>query len=387
MTVAVFAGELPTTVFIQRLVDGLAKSGTRVLLMGKVKGKLKINSSRIRIIGARQGLFHLFLFLKYFTLLQFQKPGQKKKLDVLLQQRGLYSWKKRAFYYPVLYYHPDVLHLQWAKSVADWIWVEDFGIRLVVSLRGAHINYSPLHSPELAHTYRTLFSQVSRFHAVSQAISMEAQQYGAPVDRIDVVYSGMPIEQLMFRKKEPLSKPIQILSVGRNHWKKGYTVALDAMAILKQQGITFHYTLVGVIPNEELLYQFHELGLESHVTFIPAKRFDEVVEMISSADVLLLPSIEEGIANVVLEAMALGTLVVTTDCGGMVEAVTHHQSGFVVPVLDPESMAESLVYVSQMPIELYQTFTESARKSIEQTFTVTHMVQGMQDIYQKAILL
>lgn len=385
MTIAIFAGELPTTVFIQRLVDGLAKSGTRVLLLGKVKGKPTPSSYGIRIIGARDNLFLLFLFLKYFVVLQFQKPGQKKNLDVLLQQKGLYSWKKRAFYYPVLYYQPDVFHLQWAKSVSDWIWVEDFGIQLVISLRGAHINYSPLHSPELAHTYRSLFPQVSRFHAVSQAISMEAQKYGAPVDRIDIVYSGMPIDQLMFRKKEQLSKPLQILSVGRNHWKKGYTVALDAMALLKQQGITFHYTLVGVIPNEELLYQYHELGLESHVTFISTKPFEEVVEMISSADVLLLPSIEEGIANVVLEAMALGTLVVTTDCGGMVEAVTHHQSGFVVPVLDPESMAESLVYVNQMPIESYQAFTESARKTIEQTFTIMHMVQGMQDVYQKAI--
>jgi glycosyltransferase involved in cell wall biosynthesis len=385
MTVAIFTGELPTTVFIQRLVDGLARSGTHVLLIGKAKKKITSTTTNVTVLSAREGVLMFLLFLKFSLLLLIKKSKNKKRLDNHLIESGLYSWKKRAFYYPVLYYQPDVFHLQWAKSVSDWSWVEGFGIRLIVSLRGAHINYSPLHSPVLAQTYRTIFPNVSRFHAVSQAIALEAQQYGAPVDRIEVVYSGMSNEQLLFRKKEQLSKPLQIISVGRNHWKKGYTVALDAMALLKEQGTPILYTMVGVISNEELLYQYHELELQNEVTFIPAKRFDEVVEMIYSADVLLLPSIEEGIANVVLEAMALGTLVITTDCGGMAEVVSNHVNGIVVPILDSDAIANAIKYVSNLSIEEYQSYVLAARIKIEQYFNEKLMVEGMQSIYKKVL--
>ena len=55
-----------------------------------------------------------------------------------------------------------------------------------------------------------------------------------------------------------------------------------------------------------------------------------VKELIKNADILLLSSVEEGIANVVLEAMALGTLVVSTECGGMNEVIKNNENGFLV---------------------------------------------------------
>ena len=385
MTIAVFTGELPTTVFVQRLVDGLAKTGSRVIVMGKIKGYLSPSSSGIQIIGAREGLSLFFLFLKYFTLLRFKKPGQKKKLDVLLQQKAQYSWKKRAFYYPVLYYQPNVFHLQWAKSVSDWIWVEEFDIRMVLSLRGTHINNSPLHSTKLAQDYRDIFPKVSRFHAVSNAIALQAQKYSASIDRIDTVYSGLPLEELPFKQKQSISKPLRIISIGRNHWIKGYLHALDAVAKLRSSGVSFHYSLVGIDPDEELLFQYHELGLENEVQFLPYMPFHQVKELIQSCDVLLLPSIEEGIANVVLEAMALGTLVVTTDCGGMTEVVSNHMNGFVVPILDSDAIANALRYISNLSIEEYQSITVAARMKIEQDFNEQRMIDGMQSIYKKVL--
>jgi len=385
MKVALFTGELPTTVFIQRLVDGLAGCGIHLMLIGKKKRKIKSFSTDVKVISPREGLSLFLLFLRFSLFLKFKKSKQKRALDYHLIHSGLFSWKKRAFFYPVLYHQPDIFHIQWVKSIKDWNWVEDFGIKLVVSLRGAHINYSPLNSPELAQTYLASFPKVSRFHAVSNAIALESQIYGAPAERIDVVYSGLPLEQLVYQPKDILKSPLQIISVGRNHWKKGYVVALDAMNLLKQYEIPFHYTLVGVTPDEELLFQYHELELQDEVTFLSSIDFDAVVKMIQDADVLLLPSIEEGIANVVLEAMALGTLVITTDCGGMTEVVSQHKSGIVVPVLNPDAMAEALQFVSQITLEQYQAYTHEARKVIEEQHHETRMIQDMQSLYQKAL--
>lgn len=385
MTVAIFTGELPTTVFIQRLVDGLARSGTHVLLIGKAKRRIKSNSTNVLIVSAREGLFLYLLFLKFALLLLLKKSKQKKKLDFQLVRSGLYSWKKRAFYYPVLYYQPDVFHLQWAKSVSDWSWVEDFGIRMVLSLRGTHVNNSPLHSPKLAQAYREVFPKVSRFHAVSSAIALEAQKYAAPAERIELVYSGLPIDKLHFKLKQSISNPLKIISIGRSHWMKGYIHALDAVVKLRHLGVPFHYTLVGIDPNEELLFQYHELGLEQDLQFFPLIPFDEVIQLIQSSDVLLLPSIKEGIANVVLESMALGTLVITTDCGGMTEVVSNNINGIVVPVFDSDAIANALKFVSQISIEQYQSYTLAAREKIEKDFNEQLMVDGMQSIYQNVL--
>ena len=115
----------------------------------------------------------------------------KKTLDIFINQNTKNKTLSKIKYYPVLWYKPDVFHIQWAKSISDWHWVQQFGIKLIVSLRGVHINYSPIFDPKLAEIYRKYFPQVDGFHAVSKAISLEAQKYGAVAEKIKVVYSGL----------------------------------------------------------------------------------------------------------------------------------------------------------------------------------------------------
>src|SRR5690606_27843577 len=119
-----------------------------------------------------------------------------------------------------------------------------------------------------------------------------------------LVYSGLDLNTFALSEiKKPAQ--FQIISVGRTHWKKGYTYALDACVLLKDAGFSFHYTIIGAIGDIELLYQIQDLGLEKEVTLSGALPFNKVQEHMQLAEVLLLPSVEEGIANVVLEAMAL----------------------------------------------------------------------------------
>jgi glycosyltransferase involved in cell wall biosynthesis len=67
-----------------------------------------------------------------------------------------------------------------------------------------------------------------------------------------------------------------------------------------------------------------------------------VRRVLQGADAFLLSSLSEGISNAVLEAMACGLPVVTTDCGGMREAVTDGVEGFLTPLYDPGAMAGAL---------------------------------------------
>jgi colanic acid/amylovoran biosynthesis glycosyltransferase len=296
----------------------------------------------------------------------------------------------------VLWHKPDVFHVQWAKGLADWMWVKEFGVKLVLSLRGAHINYSPIANLELAAMYCQHFPQVDGFHAVSHAIAKEATSYGAPAHRIKVVYSGLPqfesqvdaaieadIQVLDSESGE--SKPLHIISVGRPHWKKGYTYALDACNILKRAGFSFKYTIIGGRDDIELLYQVHDLNLQDEVCLSEQQPFETVKRMMQNADILLLPSVEEGIANVVLEAMALGTLVLSTNCGGMAEVITDSQNGFLVPIRNSEAIAKAVMHITALSLERKLEILQCAQNTIVEQHTENQMTSGMIGLYQEVL--
>ena len=382
--IAVYSGEIPSTTFIERLIDGLSKQACSVCLFGAISKPTTYNGL-VKNYGYFQNRFYkLFYLLKYSLLLSIFKPTQKKQFKRFLkaQQRDdLYSKVK---YYPVLYYKPDIFHLQWAKGIAEWAWVEDFGIKLVLSLRGAHINYSPIADQHLAETYKYQFPKVSGFHAVSRAIANEAVKYGATLDKTHVVHSGLSKVDMQSGKKDK-NKVFQMISVGRPHWIKGYTLALDACKHLKDLGVAFFYTFMGGANDMELMYQINDLELQDFVSLIDKQSFESVQLMMQNADLLIVSSHKEGIANVALEAMALNTLVLTTNCGGMDEVIEDGKNGFMVPIRDAEQMAQKIRLIMSLGDEEKSRISDNALLTIESQHTEEKMVDGMMELYDEVM--
>lgn len=384
--IAIYSGIVPSTTFIERLSQGLAATGSKVFIFGLKNGRVPSLSNSTYITYSNL-LSKLLLLIRYTFLLFLIKPKEKRKLDKIISRSKKKQLVLRLKYYPVLYHCPDIFHLQWAKSIEDWIWVQEFGMKLIVSLRGAHINYSPLADSKIATTYKAFFPKVDGFHAVSKAISFEAMKYHTARDKIKVVYSGLELDRMPFQLKIfDANTPLKIISIGRAHWIKGYTYALNSAYLLKVAGVDFNYTIVGVENNEELTYQRSQLELENEVVFLENLSFEEVIESIRQADVLLLPSFKEGIANVVLEAMALGTLVISTNCGGMNEVIVDNENGFLVPIRNAEAMASALKRISELPLPTYQKIATSARNTIEEQHNHKRMIVEMLDLYQKVLI-
>ncbi len=383
--IAVYSGEIPSTTFIERLVDGISKRGVKVYLFGLQKKKKPYSHPNICEVSHTENSFNKFFnLLKYSILLFFFRNKEKRKLDAFIKNHCTNHRRARLKFYPVLYHRPDIFHIQWAKSISDWMWVQEFGIKLVLSLRGAHINYSPIADPELAQTYRTYFPRLDGFHAVSEAIAREAQHYGADPQKIQVVYSGLTDLDAVFDKK-PKNEVFEILSVGRSHWKKGYDYALQAMQLLGDKKIDFNYTLIGGKGAEELEFLKADLGLQDRVQLLGNMPFEIVQQKMFQADVLLLSSVEEGIANVVLEAMQLGTLVLSTDCGGMREVIQDGKNGFIVPVRDPESMAAALQKIYVLADSQKEDIRVAAQATIQQNHTLEKMVHDMCSLYEQVL--
>lgn len=384
LKIAIYSGEIPSTTFIERLIEGLAEDGFVIYLFGVKKQAPSYQGAVYNYGYVNTLVFKLFYLFKYWLLLTLFKIKEKKQLDTLLKSEGRWTAYTRVKTYPVLWHRPDIFHVQWAKGLDDWTWVQAFGMKLVLSLRGAHINYSPVADLELAARYRENFPKVDGFHAVSKAISLEAQKYGARPNKIRVLYSGVDLDLIA----EPIKKPkelFKMVSVGRPHWKKGYHYALDCCRILKAQGLDFHYTIVGGAGTIELQYQLVDLKLEDCVTLEGNLPFAEVKEKMRSSHLFLLPSVEEGIANVVLEAMVLGTPVLTTNCGGMAEVVKDGVNGFVCPVRNPEAMAKKVIEINQIAQDTLETIVRNAEATIQNQHTIDGMVEGMGQLYLDVI--
>ncbi|MCK7589892.1 glycosyltransferase family 4 protein [Subsaxibacter sp. CAU 1640] len=382
LKIAIYSGEIPSSTFIERLVNGLSNSNISIYLFG-AKYKTINYATSVKVVAYRHNkLSKLLHFLKYNLLLFLFRNEDKKKLDriiVDLYGNNLYSKVKS---YPVLWHRPDVLHVQWAKSLEEWVWVKEFNIRLVLSLRGAHINYSPVADEALADSYRQSFPKVDAFHAVSWAIANEAQRYGAKKDLIKVIYSGLNLQANSFSKSNSIFK---IVSVGRPHWVKGYHYALDACNLLVSRGVDFHYEIIGGNSDIELLYHLSDLNLTNHVHLEDNLPFDKVKTKIQSADLLLLPSLKEGVPNVVLEAMALGTLVLTTSCGGISEVITDNYNGFLIPIRDSKKMADVIMEILQLPNSRVEKIIEAAKKTIKLQHTEKQMIESMVALYHSVL--
>jgi glycosyltransferase involved in cell wall biosynthesis len=129
----------------------------------------------------------------------------------------------------------------------------------------------------------------------------------------------------------------------------------------------------------------HDLNLVKEVTLIKGLPYSQVIEQMQAHDVLVLPSVEEGIANVVLEAMMVGLPVISTDCGGMREVIEYGVNGFLVPVRNPEALAEAIVQVMELSPEAVENIRQQAHQTIVQRFTMEINIKAFVGMYESVM--
>src|SRR5690554_811486 len=164
INIAIYSGAIPSTTFIERLIQGLSKENNyKIFLFGEIKKDVNYNENVI--ISGYSGRVNKFFRLLLFTLLlTLFRNKDKKKLDRwIINHRNRNKQLLKIKCYPVLWYKPDVFHLQWAKSIEDWIWVKEFGIKLIVSLRGGQINHQPISDFKVKQSYLNYFPLADGF--------------------------------------------------------------------------------------------------------------------------------------------------------------------------------------------------------------------------------
>ena len=392
MRIIIFDGSLEPPTFVKFLAQNIAWEGHEVYLAGKGKqlfiscDDTGLNLLPVSVEGKVNGAF-MFLISFFKVLLKntgklgfivkrsFKERSVSKKLATFILYSQIYSVR------------PDIIHIQWSTHVElfrELIQRGDF--KFVVSFRGRMVNISPFVDEEVAKLYRDMFPKVDGFHAVSNSILKNASMFGAVKEKARVVYPAVK-DELFYGENTGTSfrnegEPLRMLSVGRQHWKKGYPVAIDACKKLKDRGVDFIYTIIAGGDKEELIYNIHDLGLEENIKLIDRLPHAEVLKAYRNAHLFLLPSYEEGVANVVLEAMTLGTPVITTNCGGMEEVVVNGKNGWIVPVRDVEAIVDAVENFMSLTDDKIKKITEAARETIKRNHLQSIQTERMIGLYK-----
>src|SRR5262249_21933640 len=136
------------------------------------------------------------------------------------------------------------------------------------------------------------------------------------------------------------AEDVLIGTVGRLDAQKGHSVLIEAMSLLKGR-TRARLAIIGDGPRRQALEALvRKLELEKHV-WVPGGR-DDVVSWLSAFELFVLPSLWEGLPNALLEAMAFGLSVIASEVDGVPEAVTHGETGLLVPPNDPGALAAAL---------------------------------------------
>lgn len=208
--------------------------------------------------------------------------------------------------------------------------------------------------------------------SVSPAIPQTVIYNG--IEEISVVRSGESLEDF-----EASPELFKIGIVGRIVPIKGHEWLLRALAQLPELDRVRLYVFGTGPLEDECRALCSETGLNKVVRFMGFKK--NIHEYIAGLDVLVMPSLHEGLPYTLLEAMALGVPVVASNVGGLAEVLENGDTGLLVPSQDVAALARAIDQV-RSDASLRATLARGGRRAIAERFSSTVMVERHFDVYE-----
>ncbi len=247
---------------------------------------------------------------------------------------------------------PDVInsHLGHA-DLLTWLATQDLKIGKVSTLHLVRFKWD-WRDVIYAQLYRAILKSVATdvwFTAVSTEFSQSAiVDFAIAPERMRVIYNSVPelnylIDREEFRKKFQIESDfLNLLFVGRLHPVKGIEVLLKAVSQAKAQGKRLRLRIAGEgAIKSELETQVQDLNLNNEVSFLGA--VNNPAEWMAASDALILPSYDEGLPTVLVEAYRAGLPVIASNIPGVRDVIIEGETGQVFEVGNAESLARVLI--------------------------------------------
>jgi glycosyltransferase involved in cell wall biosynthesis len=275
----------------------------------------------------------------------------------------------------------DVVHFHTARAHALAPLCRTGGARLVVTRR---MDYVPRGGAYARYLYNRAVDAVI---AISQGVRAALLQAGVHADRIRVVPSGVdpptlaatPAARTTTRTAWGAADgDVVVMLPGVLEPRKGHTVLLAAAARLASAAPAIRYVFCGDGTQRDAL-RTAAAPVTDAVRFAGFQ--GDMAPCFAAADVVVLPSLKEGLGVAALEAMAAGRPVVASRVGGLAEAVADGETGLLVPPGDDEALAAAIHRLARDPA-MRARLGEAGRARVLARFTTAHMADGTLACYE-----
>ena len=248
----------------------------------------------------------------------------------------------------------SVLHTTWPTALVSHIWYMLFPIPYFVTVHASEIMDDSLSLRRRLKGILRPWRYAALRHAksifpVSRYTAGLVRDQGVAPERIRVITLGVNTD----RFRPPANRvehdgPRRLLTVARLDLHKGHDRVLEALGLLKQRGISVHYTIAGKGEEEVRLRRMaEELHLDEQVRFAGFVPDDDLPDLYAAADIFIMASREipgrvdliEGFGLTFLEASACGLPVIAGRSGGVPDAVRDGETGYLVDPDNPEEIA------------------------------------------------
>jgi len=273
------------------------------------------------------------------------------------------------------------------------------------------VGYGYRLDPDKDRAIRQAFTAYDRVCAISPSMREELLGAGVPASRIVDVSNGadverigaLPVDREAVRARRGWEDRFVVLTVGRNHPVKGYTYIPEVVA----QVVPEHPRLLWVIVGKKtasIAAKARRLGVAEYVQVVPQIGLDgesgaseeenpqkiaqvpddKLVRIYKAADAFGFPTLSEAFGVVLVEAMAAGLPIVTTDAPGARDAVEHGETGLISPVRDAGAMAENVLRLMDDP-PLQEKLGRHAEREAVARYRWSDVAQQYVDTYQDMI--
>jgi len=227
--------------------------------------------------------------------------------------------------------------------------------------------------------------------ANSEAVKADVcRQEGLARERVRVIHNGVDVTRYAVQADPELWADLGLAPdartvgvVARLIDYKGHRVFLRACLHLAERYPGAVFLIIGDGPDASVLAGLsRDLGLRERVRFLGMR--SDIPQLLPLLEVVVLPSLEEGFPNAVLEAMAAGRPVVATHVGGVPEAVVHGETGLLVPPGDPVALADAVGRLLHDPAQAKQMGL-AGRERVSNRFNIDRMVRATEQVYQEIL--
>lgn len=401
MRVAFIVGEFPTLseTFVINQITGIIDAGHDVIIFANSKpDEEKIHLDvyhynlleKVRYYGIPKNKIIRVLkaIILFMTNITYFKTKLLKSLNIIKYGRPAMSLM--LFYLVILMKHEnfDIIHCHFGPNGIVGAYLKEIGIggKLVTTFHGADMSKHILLKGEKY--YDDLFSIGDLFLPISNYWRIKLIDLGCEEEKTIVHRMGVELDKFAYKERNILPGDlIKILTVGRIVEKKGHEFAIRAILKIIKDRKNIQYLIAGDGPLrnrlESLVYEF---GIEEYISFLGPVSQEQVIALYRDAHIFVLSSVtahdgdQEGLPVVLVEALASGIPVVSTDHTGIPEIVTDGKSGFIVPEGDCNLLADRINYLIENP-DIWPRMGEFGRKFVAAHFEIGELNRKLIGFY------